>query len=83
MLFNLVFAWTLLWAFIDLKKSFVTVDHDILPTKLEHYGVRWLANNWSCSYQKGREQFVFICNERWTIKDIVSFIIPIYINNFY
>ena len=41
-----------------MKKSFVTVDHDILPTKLEHYGVRWLANNWSCSYQKGREQFV-------------------------
>ena len=32
--------------FIDLQKAFETVEHDIILSKLEHYGVRGLGNEW-------------------------------------
>ena len=42
--------------FIDLTKAFDTVDHDILPQKLQYYGFRRLVNNWFSSYLKNRTQ---------------------------
>ena len=44
--------------FADLEKAFDTVDHHILLQKLEHYGIRRVANEWFFSYPKNRAQFV-------------------------
>ena len=46
--------------FIDLKKAFHTVNHDILLKKLEHSGVRGLSLKWFKSYLQDRRQFIQI-----------------------
>ena len=40
--------------FIDLKKAFVTVDHDILCKKLEHYDVQQRELSWFRSFLSNR-----------------------------
>ena len=47
-------------AFIDLKKAFDTIDHDILFKKLDRYGVRGISNNWVKSYLTGRKKYANI-----------------------
>ena len=46
--------------FIDLKKAFDTVDHEILLKKMNIYGVRDSENLWYKNYLSDREQFVSI-----------------------
>ena len=58
--------------FIDLKKAFDTVDHDILLKKLEYYGVRGLSRDWIQSYLKNRKQFVSISNSTSNTKEITA-----------
>ena len=43
--------------FIDLKKAFDTVNHDILLKKLEKYGISGLELDWFTSYLQERKQF--------------------------
>ena len=44
--------------FLDLKKAFDTVNHAILLSKLQAYGIRDSANQWFCSYYLGVRECV-------------------------
>ena len=47
-------------AFSDFKKAFDTVNHDILLSKLAHYGIWGQANNWHHSYLTQRVEFISV-----------------------
>ena len=44
--------------FVDLEKAFDTVNHNILISKLEHYGITSIASKWIRSYLSNRKQTV-------------------------
>ena len=55
--------------FVDFQKAFDTVDHHILPKKLEYYGFRGISNKWFVSYLSNREQFVSINGYKSNLAD--------------
>ena len=44
--------------FIDLSKAFDTVDHEILISKLEYYGLKGRTLKWLTSYLSERKQCI-------------------------
>ena len=46
--------------FIDLKKAFDTVNHQILLKKLEHCGTRGIPLDWFKSHLNNRKQYVSV-----------------------
>ena len=49
-----------MWYIVDLQKAFDTVDHEVLLSNLDYYGVRGISNNWFKSYYSNCKQFVSI-----------------------
>ena len=56
--------------FIDLQKAFDTINHDILLSKLNHYGIKGVALDLFKSYLSDRTQYATINNERSEIQTI-------------
>ena len=56
--------------FIDLQKALDTVNHGILLSKLNHYGIRGVAFDWFKSYLSDRTQYTTINNEGSEIQNI-------------
>ena len=56
--------------FIDIEKTFDTVNHDILLSELNYYGLRGVANSWFTSYLFKRHQSVRINGEMSTKREI-------------
>ena len=56
--------------FIDLTKAFGTVDHNILISKLENYGVRGVNLKWFKSYLNNRKQFISYNNSSTSYKNM-------------
>ena len=48
--------------FLDLRKAFDTVDHNVLIQKLEYYGIQGIELQWFKSYLGGRQQYRSINN---------------------
>ena len=55
--------------FIDLKKAFVTVDHQILLDKMQIYGITGVPHKWFSSYLDNQKQY---CRVKCTTSSIVS-----------
>ena len=61
--------------FLDFKKAFDSVNHTILLSKLEKYGIRGHALDWFCSFLTNRQQYVSIDNENSDTK-LIEYGVP-------
>ena len=62
--------------FIDFSKAFDTIKHEILLSKLSHYGIRGIALDLICDYLTNRKQFVFYDNDCYSQLSDISIGVP-------
>ena len=62
--------------YIDLKKAFDTVQHQILLQKLQYYGIRGIALDWFNSYLSNRKQFVLTNGIESDILELSGYGVP-------
>ena len=56
--------------YIDLRKAFDTISHNILVNKLNKYGIRGIANKWIQNYLTNRTQFVNYADTKSSTENI-------------
>ena len=52
--------WMTLAVFLDKRKAFDTINHEILFKKLEHYGVHGTELKWFTCYLRDRKQYAVV-----------------------
>ena len=58
--------------FLDLRKAFDTVNHELLIKKLEHYGFRGQCSEYMRSYYSNRKQYVRIGGNDSSFRSVLS-----------
>ena len=62
---------TIISMFVDLKKAFDTIDHNIIIKKAENMGWRGIVINWLRSYLNNIKQYAEFRNNKSTVRDVV------------
>ena len=57
--------------YLNLKKAFDTVNHNIILSKLHHYGIRGKANDWFKSFLVNRNQYPSINDAKSTSEKVM------------
>ena len=57
--------------YLDLKKAFDTINHNIFLSKLHHYGIRGKANDWFRSFLVNRNQYTSINDVKSTPEKVM------------
>ncbi len=58
--------------FLDLRKAFDTVNHNILQSKFDQFNFSQVTSNWFNSYLTTRSQCVKVQNTKSTFKDLIT-----------
>ena len=63
-------GYMVLSVFIDLRKAFDSIPHDLVLAKLEKLGIRNTALDWFSNYLRNRKQFTAIKRSKAELRDV-------------